>query len=122
KFRWVLQWLEDTFSINAEKCVLHSLEFGCNLTDLDIPTGMVLSNLIVYKNKPFSKLKKMIGRGDGYDAESGQTRLKLYDKRLHYGLAQPIFRFELKLNKNQAIQRVFNANLHLSDLSNLSYW
>ncbi|RQP15982.1 MAG: hypothetical protein EAS52_13250 [Parapedobacter sp.] len=122
KLKWVFRWLEETFSIMAEKCILHSLEFGCNLTDLDIQTEFVLSKLIVYKNKRFNEMRELVGLGNGFDVEFGQFRLKIYDKALQNRLQYSILRIELKAIKGQAIKNIFGKTAYLSDLVNTHYW
>lgn len=102
---------ETDLRISASAINIHNIEIGVNLK-VSFRPGLLLDNLIVYKNSPFNSMR-VIGRGHGKDIYKSHYAVKIYSKGLQYGLLENVVRFEKKIFKLQALKA---GKIVLSDL------
>lgn len=122
KLCFIIDWLRTNFSVQPEECFLHQIEFGFNLTDLDIDTSCILDFLIGYKGKRFSPIN-VIGRGRGEQIiYNDYYRIKLYDKALQNDINYSILRVEFKAKKMQPLSGIFDKRPTLSLLLVPGVW
>jgi len=111
-----IQEIEKDLSISASDINIHNIEIGVNL-NVSFRPGLLLDNLIVYKNSPFNSMR-VIGRGHGKDIYKSHYAIKIYSKGLQYGLPENVVRFEKKIFKMQALKA---GQILLSDLLSPSF-
>lgn len=113
-----LDELVTSFGINPALSRLNNVEFGVNVA-LPFPVSQVLSNLIGYKYRPFTK-----EWGSGFHYYQCQTQryvLKLYDKGSQYrpidqSLPPHLLRVEVKVLKMEYLTRQGVRLDYLTDL------
>lgn len=106
-----------TYGVNPFTSRLNNVEFGVNVV-LPFPVSVVLSNLISYKNRPFTKEP-----GDGFAYYQCQTQryvVKLYDKGSQYDLPDNVLRVEVKVLKMKYLTRRGIGLDCLADLLNVA--
>jgi len=108
--------IENDLGISASNINIHNLEIGANL-EVNFKPGLLLDNLIVYKNSPFNTMR-VIGRGHGKDIYKSHYAVKIYSKGLQYGLSTNLVRVEKKIFKMQALKA---GQIVLSDLLSTSF-
>lgn len=108
--------IENDLGISASDINIHNLEIGANL-EVNFKPGLLLDNLIVYKNSPFNTMR-VIGRGHGKDIYKSHYAVKIYSKGLQYGLSRNLVRFEKKIFKMQALKA---GQIVLSDLLSIPF-
>lgn len=112
-----LNELITTYTINPFLTRLNNVEFGVNIR-LSFPVSRVLSNLVSYKYRPFTKEP-----GNGFDYYQCQTQryiVKLYNKGQQYELEENVLRVEVKVLK-MAYLKEHAVNLNtLADLLNVA--
>lgn len=111
-----IEEIERDLSISASDINIHNLEIGANL-EVNFKPGLLLDNLIVYKNSPFNSMR-VIGRGHGKDIYKSHYAVKVYSKGLQYGLSKNLVRFEKKIFKMQALKA---GQIVLSDLLSIPF-
>ncbi|ADB41827.1 hypothetical protein [Spirosoma linguale] len=105
-----------TYGVNPFTSRLNNVEFGVNVV-LPFPVSTVLSNLISYKNRPFTKEP-----GDGFTYYQCLTQryvVKLYDKGSQYDLPDNVLRVEVKVLKMEYLTRRGIRLDWLADLLNV---
>jgi hypothetical protein len=106
--------LTDVLGIAANDCEIHGIEIGVNIP-LPFAPSALLKNLVSYGNKGFDLLNKKTAT-KGLQCVLSQYSVKVYDKGLQSKADGNILRFEVKINKMQAIEKY---SLHtLADLQN----
>lgn len=121
KMKFIHNWLENNFNLDPDMTKIHQLEFGFNLSDLDIDTTTIIDSFISYKGKRFNRFQ-VLGRGNGIDIRASNYRLKVYDKALQYSLESPILRLEYKALKSIPILNTLNFNPNLTQLVIPQIW
>jgi hypothetical protein len=112
-----LDSLVTTYNVDPFLSRLNNLEFGVNV-QLPFPVARVLDNLVSYKNRPFYRDTR--GETAYYQCETQRYIVKLYDKGHQYGLALPLLRVEVKVEKMEYLNRQgININA-LADLLRVS--
>lgn len=106
-----LNMLSKNFGLSLDKCKLQNLEVGLNIDPL-IDTGKLLDNIIMHKRKEFKDV--YVKGGDYRQAEHTAYYLKAYDKALQHQLSENIFRWEIKMMRNELIKKQGIQNI--SDL------
>ncbi len=114
--RTAIEDIEKDLNISASQINIHNIEIGVNL-ETDFKPGVLLENLIVYKNDPFNSMR-IIGRGHGKDIYKTHYAIKIYSKSLQYGLPGNMLRFEKKIFKMQALKA---GGVILSDLLTIPF-
>lgn len=122
KLEKVFDWLYRTFQIDPDNSYLHQLEFGFNLANLSLLTGLILQQLICHKWNRFNKMS-VVGKGQGVEVEYAQYKLKVYDKAMQYELPSRILRLEFKAKKMAPVYGLFGVNaIQLSALLDPGIW
>lgn len=112
----IIDHLCQTLRIDADKCRLHTLEYGFNISPT-VPTQTLLSYFIAHKNKRFNTMN--INRGYGLECYHTNYGIKAYDKAMQYRQAIEIFRYEKKVTR---ILNVHHTHLYLSNLQDFKFW
>jgi hypothetical protein len=108
-YRHTLEMLSDELGIDSKRCWIQNLETGVNLRDLSSPTSTILDSCIMTKRKRFKD--QVLDNGNYRIAKLSQYSLKAYDKALQYNLSEEVFRWEIKNNKAQRINKDYQYTL-----------
>lgn len=123
KMSYIIDWMEYNFNLDPDNTYIHQLEFGYNLTKLDLETKTILSLFVSLKGKQFNKLN-IIGQGQGIEINfNNYYKIKIYDKALQYQIPTSISRIEYKALCSKALKnRIFNNVATLANLTNINIW
>jgi hypothetical protein len=107
--------IDEKLDCDAEDMRLTMLEFGLNIELQEEPKSFIDNNVVMYDFKPFSEdIDTSLKRMKKYQAE--QFEIKIYSKKLQYGLSRNILRVELKITKTRYLNKLGIYNLQ--DLRN----
>lgn len=95
-----IELLAQTCQIAPSAFEVRQLEFGVNMHSMPVDTQLLFDNLIAFKNKVFTPMRSVGGRSIGYDAETTDYKVKIYDKALQYNLPFEVCRFEVHLRQH----------------------
>lgn len=101
--------LKTDFGIDPTKAILHNIEFGVNMSTGAIPVDKILRGLLLQQGKEFKYMS--IPSSNFKECLLTQYFIKAYDKCLQYGLAENLFRWEIKASKMQCLNGLGLRNL-----------
>lgn len=96
--------LIDILGISADKCLVHGLEIGVNVS-LPFSPLRVLKNLVCYRSRPFTQINKR-NISKGLQCSLTQYRVKVYDKAKQSDIdCGNVLRFEVAVDKMQVLSK-----------------
>jgi hypothetical protein len=94
-----IEYLCRNLHLNANKCILKTLEYGFNLPVNFAPFEYLNNNIISFKLKEFQKFETDSLKSIGFNCRLNEYWIKLYDKGLQHDLNVPLLRFEKAYKK-----------------------
>ena len=112
-----LNQLANDYGVDLFNSKVNNIEFGINLI-LPFPVSRVLTNLLCYKNQPFT----LDTRSDTpyYVCQRQHYAVKIYDKGKQKGLDYALLRFEIRVRKMEYFSGTGVRLRALADLMNVS--
>ena len=112
--RIIAEWTKN-FAFKAQKATINFIEIGVNIPVNIDPTPLIKS-FIMYKHKPFEKLKTT-GKGYGRVCCLEQFTIKIYNKSEQNNLPFYLLRVEIKVTRMQLLKKYGIEGLTLADLT-----
>ena len=102
----MIHHINDVFSLDLNKTIIQNLEIGLNIQTEDDPTTILSQNLIVWNFKNYKINNDYNGKGKFIEFETSQYYFKLYDKGKHYNTGTHTLRIEVKIMRNETLNKL----------------